>query len=138
ILAAPPIMISQGAPGYDHDHADPSLTPRGTHRGDSHSDFPALSQLLHRHLPDCDRSDRPRGLARHWRPITRQTGLEHLASQACTAPGTKRVRYSPFWKLTPPEVRNPCLWTSSASKRCSVSPNAASSVRCSALASGRI
>src|SRR5213592_3752684 len=46
---------SQGALGHDHDHEYPSLTPRGDCRGDPHPDFSALSQLLHRRLPDRDR-----------------------------------------------------------------------------------
>ena len=54
--------------------------PRGTHRGDSHSDFPALSQLLHRHLPDRDQAHWPWGLALPWWSITRHPGLEHVGA----------------------------------------------------------
>ena len=71
----------------------PSLTPRGTHRGDSHPDFSTLSQLLHRHLPDRDRADWPWGIAFHWWPINRHTGLEHRLRRALHL--AKRVWYSP-------------------------------------------
>src|SRR5207244_12258821 len=46
VLAAPPRTISQGAPGHDHDDEHPSLTPRGTHRGDSYPDLSVLHHLL--------------------------------------------------------------------------------------------